>query len=71
MVIQNDNSARRVEKALLARVQRYIDDNSVFRVEFGHYEGIKWISLKTHRINIGEAFNASNDGISEEESTVC
>lgn len=39
------------------KIQKSIDENNIFRVEFGHYEqplGTKWIPLKTHRINIME-----------------
>ena len=39
------------------RIQQYIDGNNIYQVEFDHYEpplGIKWIPLKTHRINLEE-----------------
>jgi len=42
------------------RIQDYIDKNSIYQVEFGHYEQpleFKWIPLKTHRINILEVFD--------------
>ena len=42
----------------MERVQKWIDENNVYQVEFGHYEdlGTKWIPLKTRRINIKEVF---------------
>ena len=42
------------------KIQKYIDENNVYQVEFGHYEpplNMKWIVLKTHRINLEEVFN--------------
>lgn len=39
------------------RIQRYIDENSIYRVEFEHYEpplNVKWIPLLTHKINLKE-----------------
>ena len=39
------------------RIQKFIDENNIYQVEFGHYElplMMKWIPLKTHRINIME-----------------
>jgi len=39
------------------KIQKYIDENNVYQVEFGHYEPplmMKWIPLKTNRINILE-----------------
>ena len=42
------------------KIQRYIDENNIYQVEFGHYEPplmMKWIVLKTHRINLEEVFN--------------
>jgi len=46
------------EREKRERIQKYIDENSIYKVEFGHYEpplGMKWIPLKTHRIDIKEA----------------
>ena len=37
------------------KVQKYIDENNIYQVEFGHYEpplGMKWIPLKTYRVNL-------------------
>jgi len=42
------------------KIQKYIDENNIYQVEFGHYEsplGIKWIPLKTKRINLEEGIN--------------
>lgn len=39
------------------KIQKYIDENNIYQVEFGHYEAplyMKWIPLKTHRINLEE-----------------
>ena len=42
------------------KLQKYIDENGIYRVEFGHYDYTNpnphywWIPLKTHRINILE-----------------
>jgi len=39
------------------RIQKYIDENNIYQVEFGHYEPplmMKWIPLKTNRINLEE-----------------
>lgn len=41
-------------------IQKYIDENNVYLVEFGHYDpplNMKWIPLKTHRINLEEVFD--------------
>lgn len=41
------------------KVQKYINENNIYQVEFGHYEPplkTRWIPLKTHRINIEEDF---------------
>lgn len=40
--------------SILEKVQEYIDNNNIFRVEFGHYDGIKWIPLKTIKVDIME-----------------
>ena len=42
------------------KIQRYIDANNIYQVEFGHYEpplGMKWIPLKTYRIKLEEVFD--------------
>ena len=42
------------------KIQKYIDENNIYKVEFGHYElplGMKWIPLKTKRINLEEELN--------------
>ena len=36
------------------KLQDYIDNNNIYQVEFGHYEAIVWIPLKTKRVNILE-----------------
>jgi len=42
------------------RIQKFIDDNNIYQVEFGHYDYLGdnpyywWIPLKTHRIKIEE-----------------
>jgi len=41
------------------KIQKYIDENNIYQVEFEHYEPpllMKWIPLKTHRISIEEGF---------------
>lgn len=41
----------------LSDVQKYIDDNSIYQVEFEHYEDLyKWVPLKTKRIDLKEVF---------------
>jgi len=42
------------------RIQKYIDENNIYQVIFGHYEaplGMRWIPLETKRINIVEALS--------------
>ena len=44
------------------KIQKYIDENNIYQVEFGHYEPplmMKWIPLKTKRINLEEEINAN------------
>ena len=39
------------------KIQKYIDENNIYQVDFGHYEqplGIKWIPLKTKRVILKE-----------------
>ena len=39
------------------KIQKYINENNIYQVEFGHYEPplmMKWIPLKTNRINLEE-----------------
>ena len=48
---------------VLEMVQKYIDKNNVYQVEFGHYDNSpphgygKWVPCQTHRINIKEVFS--------------
>ncbi len=44
------------EAETLKEVQRYIDENNIYRVEFGHYDGINWIPLKTIKVDIGKLY---------------
>ena len=37
------------------KMQKYIDENNIYQVEFGHYDySDKWVPLRTKRINILE-----------------
>ena len=59
MVIMKDKY-KILRMQILKEVQDYIDNNDIYRVEFGHYEpplDIKWVPLQTHRINIMEELN--------------
>ena len=44
------------------KMQKYIDENNIYQVEFGHYEPplmMKWIPLKTKRIKLEEMPNVT------------
>ena len=46
------------------KIQKYIDENNIYQVEFGHYElplNAKWIPLKTHRVNLKEALKCQKN----------
>ncbi len=46
----------------IERIQRYIDENHIYRVEFGHYDTLgQWTPLKTRRINLLEEVFSEND----------
>lgn len=39
---------------ILAAIEEYCKDNDIYQVEFGHYEEIWWVPLKTKRVNLVE-----------------
>jgi len=49
---------KEAEKKLIEEIQTWVEANSIYQVEFGHYDdlSINWIPLKTKRINIMEVF---------------
>lgn len=55
---QDAKVAELTRKELVEWIQKYIDENNIYQVEFGHYEpplNTKWIPLKTYRVNLKEA----------------
>ena len=63
-----EEARKQGRKDVVEKLQEYIDNNNVYRVEFGHYEpplNTKWTPLQTHRVNIMEVFNENSHGISK------
>ncbi len=49
---------QQVRKAFAEEIQKYIDENNIYQVIFGHYEDLyKWVPLQTKRINITEVLD--------------
>lgn len=49
------------------KIQKYMDGNNIYQVEFGHYEPplmMKWIPLKTTRINLEEELKNETTSLS-------
>jgi len=57
------------ENRIIQVIQNYIDKNNIYKVIFGHYEGINWVPLRTEKVNLLEAFIGHNDGIDKEVPT--
>ncbi len=43
-------------EAIIEAVQKYINKNSIYQVELGHYEGLyTWVPIKTKKVNLRRA----------------
>jgi len=55
----------RKDRDTIKKIQKYIDVNNIYQVEFGHYEkplGMKWIPLQTKKVHLEDVFkNEDND----------